>query len=149
MDIIKFVTSNWDEILVAIALIAVVIIAVTDWIKKFGPVFNKMTPLEKVKYIAQLLSNLIPIALALVTDAEIQYGSGTGPIKRSWVIDQLYQRIPDEFKKYISEEDLAKVVEEALAKAKILWESNQAVARYVYLEEPLIQNLDEVQYLDE
>lgn len=149
MDIIKFVTSNWDEILVVIALIAVLFISVSEWIKKFGPIFNQMSTAEKLKYIVQLISNLVPIALALVTDAEIQFGDGTGPIKRSWVIGQLYQRIPDEFKKYITEEDLSEVVEDALLQAKILWENNEAVARYVYLEEPLLEAYEDDPFLEE
>ena len=58
---------------------------------------------ERLAYITRF-TNLAPIALVLVTDAEIEFGNGTGPLKRSYVMDELYKRIPDEYKKYITEE---------------------------------------------
>lgn len=131
MNVLKFFVNNWQDILVVLVLIASGIIFIKQWIKKNGPMFDGMTALEKAKYVAQLLANLVPITLALVTDAEINFGGGTGVIKRSWVIDQLYLRIPDEFKKYVTEEDLSNLLEKVLEEAKKLWESNRSVAALI------------------
>ena len=76
---------------------------------------------EKISYTTRLLKNLIPIALILMTDAEIQFGKQTGPLKRSYVIDELYRRVPDEYKKYITEENLDAIITTVLPKAEIIW----------------------------
>ena len=69
----------------------------------------------------------MPIALSLVTNAEVIYGGGTGALKRAAVMDELYARIPDEFKKYIDESNLDNIIETALIEAKALWETNKDV----------------------
>ena len=125
MHVLKWIIANWHDILVGIVLIAAVITGITQWVKKKGPIFSAMTTAEKLAYITRLLTNLVPIALVLVTDAEIEYGGGTGQLKRSRVIDELYKRIPDEYKKYITEENLDAVLDKALGEAKVLWESNE------------------------
>ena len=79
---------------------------------------------EKIAYTTRLLTNLIPIALILITDAEIQFGRGTGKFKRSWVIDELYKRVPDEYKKYITEDNLDQIITTVLPKAESLWTDN-------------------------
>ncbi len=79
---------------------------------------------EKTAYTTRLLMNLTPIALILITDAEIQFGEKTGPFKRSYVIDQLYIRVPDEYKKYITYDNLDAVICTALPKAEALWADN-------------------------
>lgn len=76
---------------------------------------------EKIAYTTRLLKNLIPIALVIMTDAEIQFGKQTGPLKRSYVIDELYRRVPDEYKKYITEENLDQIITTVLPKAEIIW----------------------------
>jgi hypothetical protein len=73
------------------------------------------------------LTNLVPIALVLVTEAEIQFGSGTGTLKRSYVIDELYKRIPDEYKKYITEDNLDSIINKALEEAERLWANNPRI----------------------
>jgi hypothetical protein len=79
---------------------------------------------EKVAYITRVLQNLAPLALILVTEAEIQFGEKTGPFKRSYVLDELYKRVPDEYKKYITEENLDAIIEITLPKAEELWATN-------------------------
>lgn len=127
MKILEFIMANWDNILVGIALIGALITGVYQWVKVNGPKFAAMTTAEKIAYVKRLLENLIPVALVLVTDAEIKWGNGTGELKRADVIDQLYARIPDEFKKYITEENLDAVLEAALEAAKKLWAENPNV----------------------
>lgn len=127
MKILEFIMANWDNILVGIALIGALITGVYQWVKVNGPKFAQMTTAEKIAYVKRLLENLIPVALVLVTDAEIKWGDGTGELKRSDVIDQLYARIPDEFKKYVTEENLDAILEQALELAKDIWAKNDHV----------------------
>lgn len=135
MDVLLFVAKHWHDILVVILLIVSVIAGVNQWVKKNGPILKQMSVQERVAYITRLLTNLAPIALVLVTDAEIEFGGGTGPLKRSYVIDELYKRIPDEYKKYITEENLDAVIKVALEQAEKLWEENEKVKKIVYGEE--------------
>lgn len=132
MKVLLFIADYWQDILVVILLIASVITGVAKWTTKNGPLFSKMTTAEKMAYITRLLTNLVPIALTLVTDAEIQFGSGTGVLKRSYVIDELYKRIPDEYKKYITEDNLDTIITRALEEAEKLWKDNPNVGRIVY-----------------
>lgn len=132
MDVLLFVAKHWHDILVVILLIVSAITGVNQWIKKNGPVFKKMSVQERIAYITRLLTNLAPIALVLVTDAEIGYGGGTGQLKRSYVIDELYKRIPDEYKQYITEDNLDSIVNRALLEAEKLWADNPSINKFVY-----------------
>jgi hypothetical protein len=76
---------------------------------------------EKIAYIKRILENLTPLTLLLVTDAEIQFGRGSGQFKRSYVLNELYKRIPDEYKKYITEDNLDVIINTSLPKAESLW----------------------------
>lgn len=131
MKLLIFIGANWDNILVLFALIAIGILTVDQWIKKNGPIFKVMSSEEKAAYVTRLLKNLVPIALTLVTDAEIEYGSGTGQLKRSVVIDALYARVPDEFKKYITEENLDAIINYTLEQAEQLWADNPNIKALV------------------
>ena len=82
---------------------------------------------EKMAYITRLLTNLVPIALVLVTEAEIQVWWWNRTFKRSYVIDELYKRIPDEYKKYITEDNLDSIINKALEEAERLWANNPRV----------------------
>jgi len=123
MDILRFIGTYWDDILVVLILLVSFGFAV----KKWWPNWQAMSSAEKVAYVSRLLQNLIPIALGLVTEAEAQYGGGTGKIKRAYVIDELYSRIPDEFKPYITEQNLDAILTKALDEAKVLWEENTQI----------------------
>lgn len=127
MQVLLFIAHHWHDILVVVLLIASIITGISKWTAKHGPIFEKMSLGEKMAYITRLLTNLVPIALVLVTDAEIQFGGGTGPLKRSYVIDELYKRIPDEYKKYITEDNLDSIINKALEEAERLWANNPRV----------------------
>jgi len=131
MNILFFLVKNWDNLLVGIILIMAVITGIQKWVKVKGPIFKAMPAKEKIAYITRLLTNLIPIAMVLVTDAESQFGGKTGAIKRSFVIDQLYMRIPDEYKKYITEENLDAIINKVLPEAQKLWADNPAIQQLV------------------
>ena len=123
MEILRFIGTYWDDILVVLILLVSFGLAV----KKWWPNWQTMPSAEKAAYVSRLLQNLIPIALGLVTEAETQYGGGTGKIKRAYVIDELYSRIPDEFKPYITEQNLDAILIKALDEAKVLWEENTQI----------------------
>lgn len=123
MDILRFIGTYWHDILVVLILLVSFGFAV----KKWWPNWQAMSSAEKVAYVSRLLQNLIPIALGLVTDAEAQYGGGTGKIKRAYVIDELYSRIPDAFKPYVTEQNLDAILTKALDEAKVLWEENTQI----------------------
>lgn len=127
MNVISFVLKNWQDIVVILVLIASAIMAVQKWIRVKGPLFNAMSTKERVAYVTRLLLNLIPSTLILVTDAEIQFGGSTGTLKRSYVIDELYKRIPDEYKKYVTEENLDALINKVLPEAQKLWSDNPNV----------------------
>jgi hypothetical protein len=131
MNVFKFVVSNWTDILVFLVLIASAIVGIRQWIKVKGPIFQKMSSAEKIAYVTRLITNLVPIAMVLVTDAEIDYGNGTGVLKRSRVIEQLYTLIPDEYKPYVTEENLDAVINKVLPEAKKLWEENEQIKAIV------------------
>lgn len=127
MQVLLFIANHWHDILVVILLIVSVIQGLKKWVEKNGPLFESMTLAEKMAYTTRLLTNLVPIALVLVTEAEIQFGGGTGVLKRSYVIDELYKRIPDEYKKYITEDNLDSIINKALEEAERLWANNPRV----------------------
>ena len=142
MDVLKFLAENWHDILVVVLLIASIIKGMNTWIEKNGPIFKEMTVAERVSYITRLLTNLVPIALVLVTDAEVQFGGGTGQLKRSYVIDELYKRIPDDYKKYITEDNLDAIINTALEQAEKLWVDNPSVNKIVYGDQKEVANYD-------
>lgn len=135
MNVLKYIIENWHNIFVIIALLVGLITSFVKWIKVKGPLFKSMSNEERIAYVTRLLQNIVPIALCLVTDAEITFGGGTGIIKRSYVIDELYKRIPDEYKKYITEENLDAIINDALEKAEELWSTNPALKSLVYGED--------------
>ena len=132
MKVLLFIARYWQDILVVILLVVSVVTGLNKWVKKNGPIFKEMSAPEKIAYITRLLQNLVPIALVLVTDAEIAYGGGTGQLKRSYVIDELYKRIPDEYKKYITEDNLDSIINKALEEAEKIWSTNTKVKELVY-----------------
>lgn len=132
MRVISFIANYWNDILVVFLLIVSGIAGANQWIKRNGPIFKEMSVQERIAYITRLLTNLTPIALVLVTDAEIEFGPGTGKLKRSYVIDELYKRIPDDYKKYITEDNLDAIINKALDEAERLWGENVNIKNMVY-----------------
>ena len=124
MDILKWIFTNMDNIIIFL----IVIVAVMY----LGLLFIKWLNLEddaKIAYTKRLLENLIPMGINLVTEAEILYGGKTGPIKRSWVFKALYQLIPDEYKLNITDNNLDYIINKSLEEAEVLWEQNGIVPR--------------------
>lgn len=111
MNILGFIAQNWDFILlIAAAVVAVVYFAFKG---------NK--------------SVIMKMLDGLVTEAEMAYGGGTGPLKLAAVIEEIYPMLPTVVKMFITDKTLTKWVEDALTAAKKKWRENPALAAYVGL----------------
>jgi hypothetical protein len=71
------------------------------------------------------------IVLALVTEAEKQYGGGTGAVKLAAVIDWVYPKIPAVIRLFISAQQITRLIERVLAEAKVRWEKNPNISAYI------------------
>jgi hypothetical protein len=80
----------------------------------------------------KLLSYILYTA---VTEVERQYGSGTGILKKASVIAKIYGVIPIILKILISEEQIARWIEDALTYAKKTWTENAAIGDYIKQED--------------
>jgi hypothetical protein len=109
MDFFNFLLNNWDSILFIVLLAAAVVKVIITG--------------EKRK-----LSELL---FAFVTEAEKEYGSGTGALKKAKVMTWVYERLPAVAKLFITEKMLSNWVENALKYAKEVWENNAKVKEYI------------------
>lgn len=109
MNVLAFLTANWDSVLVVVAFLALVVVLI-----KRG----------ETKILKQILFNL-------VTQAEKQFGSGTGSLKYAAVADWIYQRIPAVLKLLFTSSDIEKMIEAALEEAKKAWGANENLKGYI------------------
>lgn len=117
MNILTFLAKNWDSVLVVVAFLAVVVVLI-----KRG----------ETKILKQILFNL-------VTQAEKQFGSGTGSLKYAAVADWIYQRIPAVLKLLFTSSDIEKMIEAALEEAKKAWGANENLKGYI--DTPSVESL--------
>lgn len=117
MNVLAFLAANWDSVLVIVAFLAVVVVLI-----KRG----------ETKILKQILFNL-------VTQAEKQFGSGTGSLKYAAVADWIYQRIPAVLKLLFTSSDIEKMIEAALEEAKKAWGANENLKGYI--ETPSVESL--------
>lgn len=117
MNVLTFLAKNWDSVLVVVAFLAVVVVLI-----KRG----------ETKILKQILFNL-------VTQAEKQFGSGTGSLKYAAVADWIYQRIPAVLKLLFTSSDIEKMIEAALEEAKKAWGANENVKGYI--DTPSVESL--------
>ena len=117
MSIIQFLAANWDSVLVVLAFLVLVVVLI-----KRG----------ETKVLKKILFNL-------VTQAEKQFGSGTGELKFAAVADWIYQRIPAAMKLLFTEQDIADMIEAVLEEAKKAWGANDNLKGYI--EAPTVENL--------
>ena len=109
MNIIQFLFANWDSVLVILAFLALIVVLVKRGETK---VLNK-------------------VLFSLVTQAEKQFGGGTGKLKLAAVSDWIYQRIPAVLKLLFSEKNIENMIETALEEAKKAWGNNENIAAYI------------------
>lgn len=117
MNVLTFLAKNWDSVLVVVAFLALVVVLI-----KRG----------ETKILKQILFNL-------VTQAEKQFGSGTGSLKYAAVADWIYQRIPAVLKLLFTSSDIEKMIEDVLEEAKKAWGANENLKGYI--EAPSVENL--------
>ena len=117
MNVLTFLAKNWDSVLVIVAFLAVVVVLI-----KRG----------ETKILKQILFNL-------VTQAEKQFGSGTGSLKYAAVADWIYQRIPAVLKLLFTSSDIEKLIEAALEEAKKAWGANENLKGYI--DTPSVESL--------
>jgi len=99
---IDFLVNNLDFILTFIVVVIVCII------------MARRGQIKKIK----------EIVLALCVNAEITYGGGTGAIKKSSVIEAIYDLLPGWAKVFISDKTISDLVEEGKATMDELANSN-------------------------
>ncbi|MHB1152112.1 MAG: hypothetical protein ACYCWE_09555 [Eubacteriales bacterium] len=114
MGILNFLLTYWDSILLVAVLLTVLIVLYVKGEKRI----------------------LDLITFAALTEAERQYKGGTGPLKKSAVIAKIYSIIPVILKIIISEDQIGRWIETALAAAKKKWAENTAIENYIKGEEP-------------
>ena len=109
MNAINFILANWDFILLILAAVAAVVLAIFRG--------NK--------------SVVMKMLYSLVTEAEKEYGSGTGELKLADVVSKVYPKLPAIIKTFVSDKRLTEWIEQALAAAKETWKKNAAIAGYI------------------
>lgn len=109
MNVIKFIADNWDIITLVIAAVAAIVVAVFKG--------NK--------------SVVMNMLFKLVTEAEKDFGSGTGTLKLAAVITEIYPKLPAVIKAFVTADRLQKWVEEALSIAKAKWSANSNIRAYI------------------
>ena len=117
MNVLTFLAKNWDSVLVVVAFLALVVVLI-----KRG----------ETKILKQILFNL-------VTQAEKQFGSGTGSLKYAAVADWINQRIPAVLKLLFTSSDIEKMIEAALEEAKKAWGANENLKGYI--DTPSVESL--------
>lgn len=117
MNVLTFLAKNWDSVLVVVAFLALVVVLI-----KRG----------ETKILKQILFHL-------VTQAEKQFGSGTGSLKYAAVADWIYQRIPAVLKLLFTSSDIEKMIEAALEEAKKAWGANENLKGYI--DTPSVESL--------
>lgn len=109
--------ANWDSVLVVLTFLVFAVVLI-----KHG----------QTKILKKILFNL-------VTQAEKQFGGGTGSMKFAAVADWIYQRIPAVMKLLLTEQDIADMIEAVLEEAKKAWGANDNLKGYI--EAPTVENL--------
>ena len=109
MNFLNFVLDNWDSIL---AVLVIIVGSIFALVKQEKAIIFKML-------------------YALVTEAEKNYGAGTGELKLASVISSVYGKLPAIVTAVIPVKTLEKWVNEALEIAKQKWASNSNVANYI------------------
>lgn len=109
MAILDFLAMHWDSILL-ILLFA------------FFLVLLYIMGHKKIVY---------KILYSLVTEAEKQFGSGTGELKQAYVIEKLYSALPAVLKALVTAEQLETWVDDVLIMAKEKWKQNANIDGYI------------------
>ena len=109
MNVINFIVSYWDSILIVLAAATALVLF---WVR------GQKNIVYKILY-------------SLVTEAEKQFGGGSGELKLSYVIERIYKMLPAVLRVFISAERLEAWIDEVLATAKEKWAVNANINEYI------------------
>lgn len=110
MIIIKFLIEHWSDVTLIFGVIGGLIAVI-----RHGEI--------------SILRN---IGLNFVTEAEKLYGSGVGILKKSVVLEWLYDNVPTYLKPLFTEKTLGKLIDDIiLPTAKEYWAKNPAMLEYI------------------
>lgn len=111
----EYLANNWPLLVASIAIIVVAATSVMNFYQKPSA--------DQIKAIKEWL-------LYAVTQAEKDFGSGTGKLKLRYVYDKFLTAYPA-IAKFIKFDDFSDYVDEALSKMKDLITSNEKIRKYV------------------
>ena len=117
-NLIKFLAENWTFIVIIISIIIKAIISVSDFMKK-----------SKEERKAAAWAELSRIALSLVSDAETEWGSKTGAIKKSEVIKKIYDKLPalsEIANEEETSEQIDKIIDDALEQMREILKNKES-----------------------
>ena len=106
---IDFIMAYWDSILLVMVVIGIAI---------FLCCRGKKQIVHKMLYF-------------LVTEAEKQFGAGTGALKFSYVLEKIYAVLPAVFRLFVSYDTLEEWIEKALEEAKKQWEAEDKITSHI------------------
>lgn len=106
---IEFLTQYWDSVLVVILFIVICIALIRK---------------GSAGYVKQIL-------FYLVTQAEAEFGSGTGDLKYAAVTTWLYERIPAIMKFFFTAKQVDKLIEAAVDQMKEYLKKNASAQAFV------------------
>lgn len=114
---LNFIINNWTFIVTVLACAYLGYTKIKKW--------NALSEQEKINVALRILREQM---LSYVTEAEAEFGSGTGLVKRSEVIKKIYKDYPI-LNKVINQEELIKklddYIDESLVELRKLLEDNQ------------------------
>lgn len=117
VNFLTFIKENWTTIITIAGLLLWIGLKIKDYIK-----------LSKEQKIEMALSNAKKICLSLVTKAEDLFGSNTGKIKKSYVVDELLNKYPilqEVTTKEDLEKELDRIIEDSLSQMKQILETKK------------------------
>jgi hypothetical protein len=109
VNVLNFLLSNWDSVLLVAAVIAVIVALIVK--KQWG-----------------ILESIV---FAMVNKAEHDFGGGVGKLKREAVVEWVYEALPAVVRLFVTKPMLVKLIESVLAEAKHWWDENPEAKAYI------------------
>lgn len=110
MDVLQFIINNFDNIISLLIILAAIIFA----------------------FMALKYPMLTEQLKQLITEAEINFPiEGSGELKKSEVLKQIYELLPNWMKTFVSYGMLSWLIEKTLVTCKKLWAENENIRLYI------------------
>lgn len=117
VNFLTFIKENWTTIITILGLLLWIGLKIKDYIK-----------LSKEQKIEMALENAKKVCLSIVKTAEDIFGSNTGKIKKSYVINELLNKYPilqEVTTREELEQELDKIIEDSLSQMKQILETKK------------------------